>query len=419
MSAAQNANRTVLGKIANITSGGTPSRGNPAYWNGNIPWVKTTQIQNCLIKAEDVDEHITNEGLENSSAKMVSTGTILMAMYGQGKTRGQVGILQIDATINQACAAIELKDDVDRDFVYQSLLGGYKRIRAMSNTGGQENLSAGLLQEIPLTLPPLAEQKAIAELLSTWDDAIEKTERLIQAKEKQIRFHSRSFLFGKRRLKRAPHDLVKGRFFEYAQDWKLLPLSRIANEVSARNDDPNATVLSCSKHRGFVNSLDYFGKKVYSEDTSNYKVIRKNQFGYPANHIEEGSIGLLELLESGIVSPIYVVFKVDQEKVNPAYLYRILKTDIYRHIFKVNTSSSVDRRGSLRWHEFSMIKVPLPSIEEQNEIADFLATARSEIDILKQQCEQYKTQKRGLMQKLLTGTWRIKPEVVDRYEEVQ
>lgn len=189
--------RVVLGDIANISSGGTPSRSNPAYWNGNIPWVKTTQIQNCIINKTDVDEWITDEGLKKSSAKMISAGTILMAMYGQGKTRGQVSILNFDATINQACAAIDLKNGICRDFVYQSLLASYSRIRNMSNTGGQENLSAGLIKEIPITLPPLPEQKAIANLLSTWDEAIEKTERLIQAKERRLDAYARD-LFDRR-----------------------------------------------------------------------------------------------------------------------------------------------------------------------------------------------------------------------------
>jgi len=100
--------KTKLGKVANIYSGGTPSRTKSRYWNGDIPWVKTAQIQNCLVGADDIDEFISEEGLKKSSTKMVPEGTILMAMYGQGKTRGQVAILEIDATINQACAAIDL-----------------------------------------------------------------------------------------------------------------------------------------------------------------------------------------------------------------------------------------------------------------------------------------------------------------------
>jgi type I restriction enzyme S subunit len=87
---------------------------------------------------------------------------------------------------------------------------------------------------------------------------------------------------------------------------------------------------------------------------------------------------------------------------------KVLKTDVYRHIFRVNTSASVDRRGSLRWKEFAKIPVPLPPIEEQKQIALTLNTAHQEIELLKKQLEAFRKQKRGLMQKLLTGRWRVK-----------
>jgi len=264
----------------------------------------------------------------------------------------------------------------------------------------------------------LPEQKAIAKLLSTWDEAIEKTERLIQAKEKQLRQMSRWLLFGYKRLGNQKNELADGHFFKYPSDWVLVKIGKVAKEVSARNGESEETVLSCSKYDGFVNSLDYFGKQVFSSDTSNYKVVKKGQFGYPSNHVEEGSIGLLEHCEKGIVSPIYVVFETSKEKVHSPYLYKLFKTDIYRHIFQVSTSSSVDRRGSLRWGDFSKIKVLVPSFEEQQEISETLSSAQHEIDLLKQLAEKYKAQKRGLMQKMLTGEWRVLPDVVKTYEEV-
>lgn len=142
-----------LGEIAKIYSGGTPSRSNPAYWKGGIPWVKTSQIQNGVIAEQDIDEWITEEGLKHSAAKMVPKGSILMAMYGQGKTRGQVAILDLDATINQACAAVQLNQGIHRDYVFQQLLFHYNNIRTLSNIGGQHNLSAGLIREIGFILP--------------------------------------------------------------------------------------------------------------------------------------------------------------------------------------------------------------------------------------------------------------------------
>jgi len=279
-------------------------------------------------------------------------------------------------------------------------------------------LNKATLEKLPILLPPFPEQKAIADLLSTWDKAIEKIERLIQAKEKQLRQMSRWLLFGHKRLGNQKNELTDGHFFKYPSDWALVKIGKVAKEVSARNGESKETVLSCSKYDGFVNSLDYFGKQVFSSDTSNYKVVKKGQFGYPSNHVEEGSIGLLEHCQKGIVSPIYVVFEVSKEKVHSPYLYKLLKTDIYRHIFQVSTSSSVDRRGSLHWGDFSKIKVPVPSLEEQQQISETLSSTQHEIDLLKQLADKYKTQKRGLMQKMLTGEWRVLPDVVKTYEEV-
>ena len=91
--------------LTDVISGGTPSRDRSEYWyNGTIPWVKTTELQNNVIK--NVDEHITESGLAGSSAKMVPIGTVLVAMYGQGKTRGMTAYLGIEASTNQACACI-------------------------------------------------------------------------------------------------------------------------------------------------------------------------------------------------------------------------------------------------------------------------------------------------------------------------
>jgi len=291
------------------------------------------------------------------------------------------------------------------------------KLRIFNESGGIPQLPGEAIGKYKVELPPHPVQKAIADLLSTWDEAIEKTERLIQANEKRLRQTSRWLLFGHKRLNNQKAELADGHFFKYPCDWSLVKISKIAKEVSLRNGETEETVLSCSKYDGFVNSLDYFGKQVFSSDTSNYKVIKKGQFGYPSNHVEEGSIGLLEHCEKGIVSPIYVIFEVIKEKVHPLYLFKLLKTDIYRHIFQVSTSSSVDRRGSLRWKDFSKIKVPLPSLNEQQEISETLTLAQQEIDLLKQLAEKYKTQKRGLMQKMLTGEWRVKTEIVNQYME--
>lgn len=171
---------TELDKIANIASGGTPSRAKKEYWNGSIPWVSTTLIN--FNRIEKSNEHITTLGLEKSSTKIFPKETILMAMYGQGKTRGKVAVLNIDAAINQACAAIKLKKGMNTNFVFQNLSNRYDEIRSISNQGGQENLSGTIIKKIPISYPDIksGEQQKIADLLSSLDNVITTQENKIE-----------------------------------------------------------------------------------------------------------------------------------------------------------------------------------------------------------------------------------------------
>lgn len=165
-------NTSTIEDVSSIASGGTPSRSKPNYWNGDIPWVSTTLIN--FNKIDRAKEFITELGLKNSSTKVFPEGTILMAMYGQGKTRGKVAVLDIKAAINQACAAISLKKGMNIAFVFQNLAARYDEIREISNQGGQKNLSATLIKKIPFSYPKSdsKEQQKIADCLSSLDDLI-------------------------------------------------------------------------------------------------------------------------------------------------------------------------------------------------------------------------------------------------------
>ena len=157
-----------LGDVASVRAGGTPSRTVAAYWNGGVPWITTSQVDfNVITQAE---QFISEDGLKNSAAKLLPPGTLLMALYGQGKTRGKVATLGVPAATNQACAAISLSADVSHDFVFRYLVSQYDFIRNLSNTGNQENLNGVIVKSIPLPLPPtVAEQTAIGEVLSDMD----------------------------------------------------------------------------------------------------------------------------------------------------------------------------------------------------------------------------------------------------------
>ncbi|OBK24489.1 restriction endonuclease subunit S [Mycobacterium asiaticum] len=156
-----------------VVSGGTPSRSNATYWSGGtIPWVKTTEVNYSVIT--ETEEHITQAGLNGSAAKLLPPGTLLMAMYGQGVTRGKVGILGIEASCNQACAAITPTDDVVAQYLYHYLTSRYEAIRSLAHGGQQQNLNLDIVRKIDVPVPPtIVEQQEIIDVLDALDRKID------------------------------------------------------------------------------------------------------------------------------------------------------------------------------------------------------------------------------------------------------
>ncbi len=152
-----------------------------AFWNEGIPWATTTEVDFGTITK--TRETISEHGLKSSAAKIAPPGTLLLAMYGQGKTRGKVAILGIPAAMNQACAAIEPGPDVNSSYLFYYLTANYENIRILSNSGGQENLSGQIVKSIRVGVPPLREQVTISDALSDANDLITSLERLIAKKQ--------------------------------------------------------------------------------------------------------------------------------------------------------------------------------------------------------------------------------------------
>ena len=171
-----------LGDLATLSTGGTPSRERQVYWNGTIPWVKTGEVNYGVIRS--TEECITEEGMANSSARLYPAGTLLVAMYGQGITRGRVAILGIEATINQACAAVRVGNKIDTGFLFFAFKQQYEAIRDLGHGANQRNLNMLILRGVKFPVPPLAEQQAISHVLRMVQRAKEATEKVIAATRK-------------------------------------------------------------------------------------------------------------------------------------------------------------------------------------------------------------------------------------------
>lgn len=170
-----------LSHVAQIDSGATPDRSRQEFWNGNISWVKTGEVNyNEILETE---EHITETGLRSSSTKLSPKGTLLMAMYGQGITRGRVALLGVPATYNQACCAIQFNKLFIEQFTLYFFIAAYPYIRDGGNETSQMNLSTGYISTLKIVCPPWEEQAAIVTHIETESAKIDQA---ISIQQRQI-----------------------------------------------------------------------------------------------------------------------------------------------------------------------------------------------------------------------------------------
>lgn len=202
-----------------ITSGGTPKSSEANYYDGNIPWLNTKEVNfNRIARTEKC---ITEEGLNNSSAKWIPKGSVIIAMY--GATAAKVAYSLIDLTTNQACCNLIIDIDIaDSQFVYYYIQSSYEELLNLACGAAQQNLSVGVIADFPILLPPLAEQKHIASILTSLDDKIDL-------------LHSENAT-----LEAMAETLFRQWFIEEAkEDWKEISLTKVANFLNG---------LACQKY---------------------------------------------------------------------------------------------------------------------------------------------------------------------------
>lgn len=172
--------KTTIDEIAKVSTGGTPESTNPEYWNGNIPWMNSGELNNKRIYS--VSNFITDKGLKESSTKLIPPFCILIGLAGQGKTRGTAAINYIELCTNQSIGSIHPNEDVfDSEFLYQRIDSMYNKLRYLSSgDGGRGGLNLQIIKEFELSLPNLKEQKKIASCLYSLDEIITGQAELIE-----------------------------------------------------------------------------------------------------------------------------------------------------------------------------------------------------------------------------------------------
>lgn len=187
---------TKIKELCNVGSGGTPSRSQQQYYKGNIPWIKTGEVLDDVIL--DTEEHITQEAINNSSAKIYPQGSLIIAMYGQGNTRGRTAKLGVDATTNQACAVLFDIDNniVITDYLWYYLQVQYDNLRSMASGNNQPNLNADKIKNYNVVIPPIPIQKEIVEYINVQKEQIKKYKLQVEQLRTQalMNFENQIFL---------------------------------------------------------------------------------------------------------------------------------------------------------------------------------------------------------------------------------
>lgn len=263
-------------------------------------------------------------------------------------------------------------------------------VQKLSQRSGQPGLNSNEYFNLLLPLPPLPEQKSIADCLSIWDNAIESQSQLIKAKEARKKALMQQLLTGKKRLP------------GFTEKWKKVKLGDLFSE---RNETKiiDLPLLSIGQD-GVYPQTDSIKRDISNTDKSKYRRIFPGDIGYNTMRMWQGRSALSGL--EGIVSPAYTIL-TPRENVNSYYFSILFKTSKLTNLFWRNSQGLVDDTLNCKYKDFSKIKYSVPSFEEQTVIATILKTAEKEIQIEKQKLADLQKQKKGLMQQLLTGKVRL------------
>lgn len=381
-----------IGDVGRVVTGSTPPTSRADYYGGETPFVAPGDLGRSKF-VDQAEKTLTRLGLGVSRA--IPAGSTLFTCI--GSTIGKLGLAAVPVTTNQQINAVIPSTAYDNGFIYYQLEANAPAIAQIAGTQAVPMLSKSQFSAQRILVAPLPEQRRIADILSTWDRAIETVEALIANARDQKTALMQALLTGRTRLR------------GFAAAWTPTTIGAVCDQVTERaGAATDLPILSCSKHDGFVESLKYFKKKVFGDDLTGYKVVRRGMIGFPTNHVEEGSIARQDIVEAGLVSPIYCVFQ--PRDVDGEFLIRLLKTDEFTQRFAAATNASVNRRGSLRWNEFAKLRFNLPPRDEQRAIAAVINDAEAKERALAAQRDALREEKAALMQQLLTGKRRVKAD---------
>jgi type I restriction enzyme, S subunit len=405
-----------VGNYAKLVSGGTPSTRIKNYWeHGDILWMRSGDVHKKRIFS--VEGRISKQGLENSSATFIPKNSVLVALAGQGKTRGTVAINKVELSTNQSVAAIIPKKELDYEFLYYNLDARYEILRRLSTgDGGRGGLNLQILKNIWCMIPALPEQRKIADILSAWDEAIAKTEQLIAALQTRKKGLMQRLLTGEVRF--AGFDKSRGKqetkFGNIPMDWQVKKI----NQVGRVNADTLGSDVNGKKYHYVELSAVDRGNITFPEETLAFDDLPSRARRIPHKHdviMATVRPNLLAYatwdkeLSDYLFSTGFALISPKTADDKDFIYYSLYGNLIQRQIHGLVTGSNYPAINSTEVRELILFW-PSDS-EERKKIGQVFKALDDEIKLLTRKLSLLQQQKKGLMQRLLTGQVRVKVKV--------
>ncbi len=298
------------------------------------------------------------------------------------------------------------KKDLHIGYLFHFMLGPsfYKTAVAMSMRTGMPKINRADLNSVAVLLPPVSEQKKIAQILSAWDSAISVTEKLLINSQQQKKALMQQLLTGKKRL-------LDENGVRFSGGWEFKRISEIATRVQRKNDATEHPILTISSLSGFVRQDERYSRYMAGESVKNYVLLKKGEFAYNKGNsktYEFGCVFDLDKYEAGLVPHVYVCFRLKQG-LSHRYFKYLFEADYLKPQLGALVNTGVRNNGllNIKPTEFMQTKVPVPCFEEQESIADMLYNSSRTIRVLQDKITCLKDEKKALMQQLLTGKRRV------------
>lgn len=365
---------------------------------GGIPYIKSSNVG---AKIDPASLSRTSPAIAHKYRRsVVRPGDIVFSL------RGNIGQLSIvpdtllEANLTQGTARISSNGRALSAFVAEALKSPnlQKRIDIVSKGSTFREISLEELRELELPIPPLHEQRKIAEILRTWDEALEKLTALRTSK--QDRFTGLT-------------QQIIGRGGVFPDRWSLRPLSAVASPIRRTSAGDNHPVMTISAKSGFLMQSDKFARDMAGQSVDRYTLLHEGEFAYNKGNSKTAPYGCVFRLDrpTALVPFVYFCFAL-KTGLDPEFYEHLFAAGALNHQLSRLINSGVRNDGLLNLYsdDFYSCRVPVPPIDEQRRVALALTAAKQELALLDDEIEALTRQKRGLMQKLLTGEWRVNSE---------